>query len=118
MSSDVVDLRYAEIGSLRFVPHVFRHPPGRSPGRRNSSAVRQVSLLIRRELTDRARDFNVIVDDVSITDLTFGKDYTAAVEAKQVRRRAAALPRGREAGRANCLYCVVRAGSREVVISA
>ena len=53
----------------------------------NSAAGRQVSLLIRRELTDRARDFNVIVDDVSITDLTFGKDYTAAVEAKQVRHR-------------------------------
>ena len=46
-----------------------------------------MSLLIRRELTDRARDFNVIVDDVSITDLTFGKDYTAAVEAKQVHPR-------------------------------
>ena len=53
----------------------------------SSPSVRQVSLLIRRELTDRARDFNVIVDDVSITDLTFGKDYTAAVEAKQVRCR-------------------------------
>ncbi|XP_037077594.1 prohibitin-2-like [Pollicipes pollicipes] len=49
----------------------------------------QVSLLIRRELTDRARDFNVIVDDVSITDLTFGKDYTAAVEAKQVAQQEA-----------------------------
>lgn len=49
----------------------------------------QVSLMIRRELTDRARDFNVIVDDVSITDLTFGKDYTAAVEAKQVAQQEA-----------------------------
>ena len=27
----------------------------------------QVSLLIRKELTDRARDFNIILDDVSIT---------------------------------------------------
>ena len=51
-----------------------------------------MSLLIRRELTDRARDFNVIVDDVSITDLTFGKDYTAAVEAKQVRWAALSSP--------------------------
>jgi len=49
----------------------------------------QVSLLIRRELTDRARDFNIIVDDVSITDLTFGKDYTAAVESKQVAQQEA-----------------------------
>ncbi|KAK3698017.1 hypothetical protein RRG08_064934 [Elysia crispata] len=44
----------------------------------------QVSLLIRRELTQRARDFNIILDDVSITDLSFGKEYTSAVESKQV----------------------------------
>lgn len=44
----------------------------------------QVSLLVRRELTERARDFNIILDDVSITELSFGKEYTAAVEAKQV----------------------------------
>lgn len=44
----------------------------------------QVSLLIRKELTDRARDFNIILDDVSITELTFGAAYTAAVESKQV----------------------------------
>lgn len=44
----------------------------------------QVSLLIRRELTERAQDFHIILDDVSITELSFGKEYTAAVEAKQV----------------------------------
>lgn len=44
----------------------------------------QVSLLVRKELTDRARDFNIILDDVAITELAFGKEYTAAVEAKQV----------------------------------
>jgi len=49
----------------------------------------QVSLLIRRELTDRAKDFNIILDDVSITDLSFGKEYTAAVEAKQVAQQEA-----------------------------
>ena len=43
-----------------------------------------MSLLVRRELTERARDFNIILDDVSITELSFGKEYTAAVEAKQV----------------------------------
>ena len=47
----------------------------------------QVSLLIRKELTDRARDFNIILDDVALTELTFGKEYTAAVEAKQVQSR-------------------------------
>jgi len=44
----------------------------------------QVSLLIRRELTQRARDFHIILDDVSITELSFGKEYTQAVESKQV----------------------------------
>jgi len=49
----------------------------------------QVSLLIRRELTERAKDFNIILDDVSITELSFGKEYTAAVEAKQVAQQEA-----------------------------
>lgn len=44
----------------------------------------QVSLLIRRELFERAKDFNIILDDVAITELSFSREYTAAVEAKQV----------------------------------
>jgi len=44
----------------------------------------KVSALIKRNLTERAREFHIIVDDVSITHSTFGKEYTAAVEAKQV----------------------------------
>lgn len=43
-----------------------------------------VSKDIRRILAERARYFNIILDDVSITQLTFSKEYTAAVEAKQV----------------------------------
>ncbi|XP_071804945.1 prohibitin-2-like [Asterias amurensis] len=49
----------------------------------------QVSLLIRRQLTERAKDFGLILDDVSITELSFGKEYTAAVEAKQVAQQEA-----------------------------
>ncbi|XP_049875442.1 prohibitin-2 [Pectinophora gossypiella] len=49
----------------------------------------QVSLLIRRELVERAADFNIILDDVSLTELSFGKEYTAAVEAKQVAQQEA-----------------------------
>jgi len=48
-----------------------------------------VSLLIRRELTERAKDFNIILDDVSITELSFGREYTAAVESKQVAQQEA-----------------------------
>jgi len=45
----------------------------------------QVSLRIREDLVERARDFHIILDDVSITDLTFSKEYAGAVESKQVR---------------------------------
>ncbi|XP_008333204.1 prohibitin-2b [Cynoglossus semilaevis] len=49
----------------------------------------QVSLLVRRELYERAKDFNIILDDVSITELSFSSQYTAAVEAKQVAQQEA-----------------------------
>ncbi|EOX99543.1 hypothetical protein QUC31_014600 [Theobroma cacao] len=43
-----------------------------------------VSREIRKILTERAANFNIELDDVSITSLTFGKEFTAAIEAKQV----------------------------------
>ncbi|KAL2496835.1 Prohibitin-1 [Forsythia ovata] len=43
-----------------------------------------VSREIRKILTDRAANFNIALDDVSITTLTFGREFTAAIEAKQV----------------------------------
>eukprot|EP01137_Pigoraptor_chileana_P020065 Opistho-2@81950 len=49
----------------------------------------KVSLLIRQQLVQRANDFHLSLDDVSITDLSFGKEYTAAVEAKQVAQQEA-----------------------------
>jgi len=49
----------------------------------------QVSLLIRKQLLDRAQDFNIILDDVAITELTFGREYSAAVEAKQIAQQEA-----------------------------
>lgn len=35
-------------------------------------------------MTERASQFNIALDDVSITSLTFGREFTAAIEAKQV----------------------------------
>jgi len=49
----------------------------------------QVSMMIRQLLTDRAKDFNIILDDVAITELSFGREYAAAVEAKQVAQQEA-----------------------------
>ncbi|CAL5345043.1 hypothetical protein ACSBR2_015654 [Camellia fascicularis] len=43
-----------------------------------------VSREIRKILTERAAAFNIALDDVSITGLTFGKEFTAAIEAKQI----------------------------------
>jgi len=43
-----------------------------------------VSKQIRDMLMKRAADFRILLDDVSITHLAFSKEYTAAVEAKQV----------------------------------
>ena len=40
-------------------------------------------------LTQRANAFNIVLDDVSITQLTFGREYTHAIEAKQVAQQEA-----------------------------
>lgn len=45
--------------------------------------------MIRDKLVERAQDFYIVVDDVSITDLSFSKEYTAAVESKQVAQQEA-----------------------------
>lgn len=44
----------------------------------------RVSRAIRDSLTKRAKEFNILVDDVAITHLSFGTEFTKAVEAKQV----------------------------------
>lgn len=44
----------------------------------------KVSALIRSELEDRSGGFNILLDDVAITHLTFGKEFTTAIEQKQV----------------------------------
>ena len=41
------------------------------------------------DLTEQAATFGLILDDVSLTYLTFGKEFTEAVEAKQVAQQEA-----------------------------
>ncbi|OAA56843.1 prohibitin [Cordyceps fumosorosea ARSEF 2679] len=43
-----------------------------------------VSQRIRDELTRRAAEFNIALEDVSITHMTFGREFTKAVEQKQI----------------------------------
>lgn len=48
-----------------------------------------VSKKVNDYLTSRAEKFGVILDDISITHLTFGKEFTQAVELKQVAQQEA-----------------------------
>ncbi|KAJ8080500.1 Prohibitin-2, subunit of the prohibitin complex (Phb1p-Phb2p) [Marasmius tenuissimus] len=48
-----------------------------------------VSRLVRANLTERALKFNLVLDDVSITHLSFSPEFTHAVEAKQVAQQTA-----------------------------
>ena len=50
---------------------------------------KQVSRLVRENLTDRAKKFNILLDDVSITHVAFSAEFTHAVEAKQVAQQTA-----------------------------
>ena len=43
-----------------------------------------VSARIREDLLKRAREFNIVLEDVSITHMTFGQEFTKAVEQKQI----------------------------------
>src|SRR5271156_4559300 len=43
-----------------------------------------VSNRIRTDLTKRAQEFNIALEDVSITHMTFGREFTRAVEQKQI----------------------------------
>ncbi|KAL2800192.1 band 7 family-domain-containing protein [Aspergillus keveii] len=48
-----------------------------------------VARLVRDNLARRAARFNIVLDDVSLTHLTFSPEFTAAVEAKQVAQQEA-----------------------------
>eukprot|EP00249_Psilotum_nudum_P014514 c24860_g1_i3 orf=431-1276(-) len=48
-----------------------------------------VSALVREGLVRRARDFNILLDDVAITHLSYGAEFSKAVEQKQVAQQEA-----------------------------
>ncbi|KAK7243486.1 hypothetical protein RIF29_38284 [Crotalaria pallida] len=49
----------------------------------------QVSALVRESLIKRAKDFNIVLDDVAITHLSYGMEFSRAVEHKQVAQQEA-----------------------------
>ncbi|WOK96152.1 hypothetical protein Cni_G04859 [Canna indica] len=48
-----------------------------------------VSALVRDALVRRARDFHIVLEDVAITDLSYGIEFSTAVEKKQVAQQEA-----------------------------
>ncbi|KAK2969797.1 hypothetical protein RJ640_028077 [Escallonia rubra] len=48
-----------------------------------------VSALVRESLIRRAKDFNILLDDVAITHLSYGAEFSKAVEQKQVAQQEA-----------------------------
>jgi len=70
----------------------------------------QVSKLIKSNLEERAKEFNLILEDVSITDLKFGREFERAVEAKQVSQQ--------EAERARFIVEKALQDKRSIVIKA
>jgi len=69
-----------------------------------------VSREIKIALTERAKDFHITLDDVSITHLEFGREFRAAVEAKQVAQQ--------EAERAKFLVMKAKQEKRSSIIRA
>merc|ERR1711928_209298 len=69
-----------------------------------------VSRKVSEALTERAGQFGLILDDISITHLTFGREFTQAVELKQVAQQ--------EAERARFLVEKAEQQKKAAVISA
>jgi len=66
--------------------------------------------MIQDRLRERAADFFIDLDDVSITHLSFGREYTAAIEAKQVAQQ--------EAERAKFIVEKAQQDKRSIIIRA
>ena len=49
----------------------------------------EVSQMIRQKLQERAKEFNLILDDVSITHLQFAREYQQSIEQKQIAQQEA-----------------------------
>jgi len=49
----------------------------------------QVSMRVKENLAERLRDFYIVLDDVSITDLHFEAEFTKAIEEKQIAQQQA-----------------------------
>lgn len=72
----------------RVLPSIVNEVTKAVVAKYNASELLTKREIVSREIIDilskRAGDFEILLDDVSITHIAFSKEYTAAVEAKQV----------------------------------
>ncbi|KAF6072345.1 SPFH domain / Band 7 family protein [Candida albicans] len=68
-----------------------------------------VSARIRQELSRRAAEFNIELEDVSITHMTFGREFTKAVEKKQIAQQDAERSK-------RCFQALAKAGDGLLMI--
>lgn len=79
-----------------------------------------VSARIRADLMKRAAEFNIALEDVSITHMTFGKEFTKAVEQKQIAQQDAerarfVVERAEQERQANVIRAEGEAESAETI---
>ncbi|KAK1756841.1 band 7 family-domain-containing protein [Echria macrotheca] len=82
-----------------------------------------VSNRIRSDLMKRAKEFNIALEDVSITHMTFGKEFTKAVEQKQIAQQDAErarfiVERAEQERQANVIRAEGEAESAETISKA
>lgn len=82
-----------------------------------------VSQRIRSDLTRRASEFNIALEDVSITHMTFGREFTKAVEQKQIAQQDAErarfiVERAEQERQANVIRAEGEAESAETISKA
>lgn len=70
----------------------------------------RVSRLVREQLTQRAANFNLVLDDVSLTHVDFSPEFRTAVEAKQIAQQ--------EAQRASYVVDRARQEKQSVIVRA
>ncbi|CEQ40153.1 SPOSA6832_01721 [Sporobolomyces salmonicolor] len=90
--NEVLKSVVAQFNASYALSRPFSLRPELTPARSHSQLVTQremVSKLVRDNLERRASRFNLILDDVSITHVTFSPAFSEAVEAKQIAQQTA-----------------------------